>query len=405
MHRPLILSVTLLAASGCQSAAPAPSPAPAPIVEAPAPAPAGCELRYQEDLVPRVQFQVQAVMSSSYAGDVSEISTTRVISGAQGRALMERHNLTTRFEHPLDDYLGRLLAQPCAKVVYTTFKLDDPRLPEGILYIMFPQSETFELPPEDMRDAPGVMFRLGVDDKPPADPDASSTLTPARFEQLMAAGEPLVVAFYMKTCGSTPGFLADLLATRPEGGAKVVYDPDSAVVGAALRATLGRATPSSGLAYFEGGALVDLHVPHAHDDKLKRQEHFFARVSASHEVMPPPVKIFAPTMKAAQRVRVLSILKHWSGADLSHQPLRGARLEHATLTGLTLAGADLRDANLSHAWLAHVSLLGANLEGANLEGARFLRVICPDGTRSEAQGDRCPELAFDAPLSAAVTPR
>ena len=79
--------------------------------------------------------------------------------------------------------------------------------------------------------------------------------------------------------------------------------------------------------------------------------------------------------------------------------LPGAYLQFASFYGTNLSGADLSDANLRGAQFYDCNLEGANLNGADLRPAPlkdpdqiptlWSNTICPDGTKSNEQGDTC----------------
>ena len=54
-----------------------------------------------------------------------------------------------------------------------------------------------------------------------------------------------------------------------------------------------------------------------------------------------------------------------------------------------LSGADLSGADLSYARLSYADLSGANLNGADLSGVSWYYTTCPDGTRSNDNGNTC----------------
>jgi uncharacterized protein YjbI with pentapeptide repeats len=84
-----------------------------------------------------------------------------------------------------------------------------------------------------------------------------------------------------------------------------------------------------------------------------------------------------------------------SDLDLSHANLAGADLQGANLNGVNLSGAFVAGANLASTNLNHANVTGANLSGVtvtfdtNVNGVTWGDTICPDSTKSDADGGTC----------------
>jgi hypothetical protein len=82
------------------------------------------------------------------------------------------------------------------------------------------------------------------------------------------------------------------------------------------------------------------------------------------------------------------------GADLINANLAGQIFVLTTMAGANMTGADLAGATLAFVDLSRVNFTGANLSGARLffvavSGATWANTTCPDGTKSDSDGQTC----------------
>jgi len=88
----------------------------------------------------------------------------------------------------------------------------------------------------------------------------------------------------------------------------------------------------------------------------------------------------------------------WLHADLAGATLTNADFDHANRDSSNLSGSDIAGANLNGAHLAGVisgtiigtpAMLPKKLTDANLTGITGNGTTCPDGTKSDNDGDTC----------------